>query len=150
MLILQMHLSAICPEGLTYVAAGGTSCQCSGSGTLDCPTLTSPGCYCPPDSYLNAQGVCAPNSECQRKWLRISLIQYFLHLHCRLFSAICEGGTTFIPEGGPICTCDLSGTISCHLSDGPGCYCPEDTFPNAEGVCTPVAECQRKFKTSSQ
>lgn len=69
MLILQMRLSAICPDGLTYIAAGGTFCQCSASGTLECPTLTSPGCYCPADSYLNAQGVCAPNAECQCKWL---------------------------------------------------------------------------------
>lgn len=143
-------IPTVCQNGKVYFPGGGTTCTCDTSGTVQCPAAGGPGCYCPVDMHQNAGGSCAPDSECQRKWIDLSYgptktaVSSFLLFFPHFIPASCTGGKQYFLAGGQECSC-VSGSVDCNINFDPGCYCLIDEYADAQGVCTSKDQCQREW-----
>lgn len=138
-------MAAQCASGREY-AESGLVCTCN-QNKIECMEFSFD-CFCPSGTYINAQNECTPQADCHRESFihlsRRDILMTVVIMMSLIISAPCDGGKVYSDEGGGNCLCDPNAGLQCTLVETPGCYCPRETYPNAEGVCTPEAECQRE------
>lgn len=141
---LYFFVTASCGDGLTYSREGGTSCACN-AGALVCNESELAGCYCPDDNFVDEEGVCKPNSECERKlmlpeWPRRQNNMY--HVYLFGFPATCENGKEFKTQ---YCMCTPDGEAVCEELRSPDCVCPMGSYETEAGECVDIAQCHRMY-----